>query len=256
VTSPTTGGRAPRAWITGASRGLGRELAVGFAQAGYDVAVTATTAQRLEQVAADLAPCGRDVLLLPADVSDPDQVRACAARIGEAWGGLDTVVAAAGVSPYLKSVTEMSDDEWRGVMQVNVDGTFWTLREAARLMRAAGEPGSLVAVSSVHAVSGGRGLSAYAASKGAVEALVRVLASDLAPHGIRANTLAPGYFSTDMTEDLRGSDKHAQRLLSRVPLARFGEPAELVPAALFLASPQSSFVTGSVLTVDGGWTSL
>lgn len=243
-----------RAWVTGASRGLGRSIAVGLAAAGYDVAVTARSGEALTEVTAEIEERGARALPLPADVSDPDSVRTAAGQLERSWGGLDTCVAAAGVSPYLKDAVDITDEEWRTVLGVNLDGTFWTVREAARIMRATNTPGSITVVSSIHARAAGPRLGAYSASKGAVEALVRNLAVDWAEFGIRVNALAPGYFETDMTAGLRNSRRFASALLQRVPMGRFGDPAELVPAAVFLASPASSYVTGSVLAVDGGWT--
>jgi NAD(P)-dependent dehydrogenase (short-subunit alcohol dehydrogenase family) len=113
--------------------------------------------------------------------------------------------------------------------------------------------GSVIAVSSVHGRHASGRLAAYSASKGGVEALTRALALDWSPRGVRVNAVAPGYFETDMTEQLRGSESHRSALLAKVPLARFGEPSELVGAVRFLAGPASSFVTGSVIDVDGGW---
>ncbi len=161
---------------------------------------------------------------------------------------------AAGVSPTFKRAEEVEDDEWESVVGVNLTGTFYCSRAAALVMLSGGG-GSVVNITSIHARVGMARLAAYSASKGGIEALTRTLALEWAAEGIRVNSVSPGYFATEMTEGLRSSDKWRERLLDRIPLGRFGEPHEMVPAVLFLASPLSSYMTGSCLTVDGGWTS-
>lgn len=242
-----------RAWITGASRGIGRALALGFAKAGYDVALTARDGATLEQVAGQVREAGRTAIVAPADVADPDAVRSASGIIADEWGGLDVCVASAGISPTLTKSLEVPQDEWRRLLSINLDGSFWTMQSAARLMDGQGG-GSIVAMSSVHARSAGKRLAAYSASKGAIEALVRTLAVEWAGLGIRVNALAPGYVETDLTEGLRGSERLFGELTARTPMGRFARPEELVSATLFLASADSSYLTGSILSVDGGWT--
>jgi NAD(P)-dependent dehydrogenase (short-subunit alcohol dehydrogenase family) len=165
------------------------------------------------------------------------------------------LVNCAGVSPIFKKLQFIKDDEWRQVLDVNVTGTFLCTREASKLMLgASGSGGSIVNISSVTGQSGMERISAYSASKGAVDALTRSLAMEWATQGIRVNAVVPGYFETDMTQALRGHDKWRQFLLDRIPMDRFGEPGEAVSVVLFLASGAASFVTGSSFTVDGGWT--
>lgn len=244
----------PVAWVTGASRGIGRALAAGLAEAGYDVALTARTSDALDDVSSSIQSLGRRALVVPADVSDPEEVRRAAEAVRSRFGRLDACVTAAGISPVRTDAVDISDRRWRQILDVNVDGTFWVLREAGRLMKAAGNGGSLVAVSSIHARAAGPLLAAYSASKGAIESLVRALAVDWAPDRIRVNALAPGYFETDMTAPMTRDPALRAGLLRRIPMDRFGQPDELVPATVFLVSPASSYVTGSVLVVDGGWT--
>ncbi|GAA3733761.1 glucose 1-dehydrogenase [Leifsonia bigeumensis] len=241
------------AWVTGASRGLGRALALGLARAGYRVAVTARDTTALAKVADEIRAVGVNALAVPADVADSGQVRAAAEHIQSDWGRLDSCIAAAGVSPALTKSVDVPDEEWRHLLSINLDGAFWTMREAARAMSTTGG-GSIIALSSVHARSAGKRLAAYSASKGAIEALVRTLAVEWVPLGIRVNALAPGYFETDLTAGIRGSERLYDELTKRTPMGRFGTPDELVAAALFLASPESAYTTGSVLSIDGGWT--
>lgn len=242
-----------RVWITGASRGLGLSIAQGFLDSGADVALTARTVEPLAALREGHRGSQQRILVLPGSIGDSAQVDEAASRIDEEWGGLDVLVNAAGVSPTFKRAEELEDEEWETVIDVNLTGTFYCARAAARLMMKGGG-GSIVNITSIHARVGMARLAAYSASKGGTEALTRTLALEWAPDAIRVNSVSPGYFATEMTEGLRSSDKWRERLLDRIPLGRFGEPGEVVPAVLFLASPMSSYMTGSCLTVDGGWT--
>jgi NAD(P)-dependent dehydrogenase (short-subunit alcohol dehydrogenase family) len=242
-----------RVWVTGASRGLGRAIAQGFLDNGARVALTARDRDALREIEETAGGAGSRVLALPGSVSDPDQVRDASDAIAGAWGGIDVLVNSAGISPVFKDARSIEDDEWRQVIDVNTSGTFFCCREAGRLM-AASDGGSIVNISSVHGQVAGPKLAAYSASKGAVDALTRTLASEWARHGIRVNTVSPGYFETDMTTGLINNQRHHERLLERTPMRRVGSPVELVPAVLFLASDASGFMTGANLVVDGGWT--
>jgi NAD(P)-dependent dehydrogenase (short-subunit alcohol dehydrogenase family) len=244
---------ARRVWVTGASRGLGRAIALGFAASGADVALTARTPEAVRSVADEAESLGAKTLVLPASVSDPQAIAAASAEIAAQWGGLDVLVNCAGVSPTFKRAEFVEDEEWRHVLDVNVTGSFLCAREAGRMMLAAGS-GAIVNVSSIHGQVGMERMAAYSASKGAIDALSRTLALEWAPRGIRVNTLSPGYFETEMTEALRDHKRWRGHLLSRIPLGRFGVPDELVAAALFLSSESSGFMTGANVVVDGGWT--
>jgi NAD(P)-dependent dehydrogenase (short-subunit alcohol dehydrogenase family) len=245
--------KGSRVWITGASRGLGLSIAQGFLDSGADVALTARTVEPLNDLSDRRRGTQQRVLVLPGSIGDSAEVDEAARCIGEAWGGLDVLVNAAGVSPTFKRAEELEDEEWGSVIDINLTGTFYCSRAAASLMMK-GDGGSIVNITSIHARVGMARLAAYSASKGGTEALTRTLALEWAGDGIRVNSVSPGYFATEMTEGLRSSDKWRERLLDRIPLGRFGEPGEVVPAVLFLASPMSRYMTGSCLTVDGGWT--
>jgi NAD(P)-dependent dehydrogenase (short-subunit alcohol dehydrogenase family) len=242
-----------RVWVTGASRGLGHAIALGFADAGADVALTARSQGAVDEVADEVRRRGGRALSVPGSVADPDMAVRAVAEIEHAWGGLDVLVSCAGISPTFTRAELVEDDDWREVIDVNVTGTFLCARAAGRLMLRAGS-GSIINVSSVHGRAAGERLAAYAASKGAVDALTRTLAVEWAERGVRVNALVPGYFETDLTEGLRSSDRWRSRLLDRTPLRRFGVPDELVGAALFLASDCAGYMTGAAITVDGGWT--
>lgn len=242
-----------RVWVTGASRGLGRAMAVAFGAAGARVALTARSTDAVEQVASEIEDAGGKPLVLPGSVSDGAAVTAAVEAIRGAWGGLDALVNCAGVSPIFKRAELVDDEEWRHVLDVNVTGSFLCAREAGKLMLEGGG-GAVVNISSIHGQVGMERMAAYSASKGAVDALTRTLALEWAERGVRVNTLSPGYFETDMTEALRGHAKWRGHLLTKIPLGRFGVPEEIVSAALFLSSDASGFMTGSNMVVDGGWT--
>ncbi|MEU6539111.1 3-oxoacyl-ACP reductase family protein [Streptomyces sp. NPDC047000] len=240
------------AWVTGAGKGLGRAIAVALSQAGATVAVTARTAADLESLAAELAGHGGKVLALPGSVADSAVVRETAERITDTTGRLDALVNCAGISPHFTRSEQVTDQDWQQVLDVNLQGTFYCCREAGKAMLAQ-RSGSIVNVSSVHASTGFERIAAYAASKGGVEALTRTLAVEWADRGVRVNSLAPGYFHTDLSSGLLDS-RWGERIVGGTPLGRVGDAGELGGAAVFLASDASRFVTGTTLTVDGGWT--
>ncbi|MFC0530282.1 SDR family NAD(P)-dependent oxidoreductase [Phytohabitans kaempferiae] len=241
------------AWITGAGRGLGRAIAVGLAAAGARVALTARSADQLKDVADEIdSRTGGPTLVLPGSVSDPAVVADHAARVVGELGRLDVLVNSAGISPSVVRSEHLTDADWQQILDINLTGTFYCCREAGRYMLAAGS-GSIVNVSSVHGHTAVERMCAYAASKGGVELLTRTLSVEWADRGVRVNSLAPGYFRTQLTEAYVAS-RHGARVMSRIPMARIGETSELVGAAVFLAGDASSYVTGASLVVDGGWT--
>ena len=240
------------AWVTGAGKGLGRAMAVALSQAGANVAVTARTVSDLEQLESELGGQGGKVLVLPGSVADSGAVQKMVERIVEWTGRLDVAVNCAGTSPHFTRSERVTDEDWRQVLDVNLQGTFFCCREAGKVMLEQ-RSGSIINVSSVHARTGFERIAAYAASKGGVEALSKALAVEWADRGVRVNALAPGYFQTDLSAGLLAS-RWGERIVRGTPMGRVGSADELGGAAVFLASDASRFVTGSTLTVDGGWT--
>lgn len=238
-------------WVTGAGRGLGRAIATALSRAGAAISVSSRTPADLRELANELAPAR--VAVQPMSVDDAAAVRDTVSEILEHHGRIDAVVNCAGISPAFVRSEALGDGDWARVLCTNLTGTFLCCREAGKVMIEQGW-GSIINVSSVHARVGFERLAAYSASKGGVEALTRTLAVEWAPKGIRVNTLAPGYFHTDLSSGLLDS-RWKDRITSSIPLGRIGDPAELTGAAVFLVSDAASYVTGSTLTVDGGWTS-
>jgi NAD(P)-dependent dehydrogenase (short-subunit alcohol dehydrogenase family) len=244
-------GRA--AIVTGASAGLGAIMARGLAAAGCAVVLAARRGDRLAQVAGEIAADGGRAVAHPADLRDPDHPTQLVAACMHAFGRVDGVVLNAAAS-----VIGRAEDEdpaaFMDVLQVNVGAQSSLAAAAARHMIAAGHGGWVILMSSIlgRKAGTGPGVAAYVASKSAVEGLTRELARQWAPHGIRVNALAPGYFPTEMNEPMTRDPGRREALIGRTPLGRAGEPQDLVGPVLFLASEASRFVTGHVLPVDGG----
>lgn len=241
-------GTGPRVWVTGASRGLGRAIAAGLSAAGARLVLTSRTDAALDEI---YGLCGDTAIRAPGSVADDGDVAAMADVIRRQWGGLDAVVHCAGISPVFRRGDQLDVGAWREIVDINLTGTFLVCQAAAALMTGGG---SIVTTSSVHARSGAGRLAAYSATKGGVESLTRALALDWADRGIRVNCLAPGYFNTDMTEDLRNNEHHRNRLLARIPLGVVGAPAQIVDVVRLLIGPGGGYITGAVIPVDGGWT--
>jgi NAD(P)-dependent dehydrogenase (short-subunit alcohol dehydrogenase family) len=239
--------------VTGASRGLGRALAYAFAGAGAALLLSARSPDALAQLADELSENGADVAVVAGSVTDPAVVDGTARVARERWGRLDVLVNNAGISAGFARAERLELADWRDVLDVNLTAPLVCCRAALPLMEAAAG-GSIVNISSVHGARAHERVAAYAASKGGLEMLTRTLALEWAPRGIRVNAVAPGYLETDMTARLRDHERWRAALLGRIPMGRFGTPAEVVGAVLFLAGESSRYVTGSTVLVDGGWT--
>jgi NAD(P)-dependent dehydrogenase (short-subunit alcohol dehydrogenase family) len=250
VTAPLAG---QAAIVTGASAGLGEIMAGGLARAGCAVLLAARRADELARVAVTIEAGGGRALAHPADLRDPGHAQDLVDAALGAFGRLDGVVlnaAAAAVAPAEAEDPAAFDD----VMRVNVGAQAALAAAAARSMIGASAGGWMILMSSIlgRKAGTGPGVAAYVASKIAVEGLTRELARQWAPHGIRVNALAPGYFPTEMNAPMTADPGRRQALLARTPMGRPGAPADLVGPAVFLASDAARFVTGHTLPVDGG----
>lgn len=242
--------RGKVALVTGASSGLGEHFARTLARSGATVVAGARRVDRLEALAAQIAAHGGKALVVALDVTDRASVDDAFARAVQAVGAPDIVVNNAGIACTRPSL-ELEEREWREVLDTNLDGAFRVAQAAARAMIAAGKGGSIVNIASILGLRVATSLLAYAAAKAALLQVTQALALEWARHRIRVNAIAPGYIETDMNRDFFRTEA-GQAVVKRVPQRRIGQPSELDGALLLLASEASSYMTGSVIAVDGG----
>jgi NAD(P)-dependent dehydrogenase (short-subunit alcohol dehydrogenase family) len=236
-----------RVVITGGSRGLGRWLAHAFSDAGACVTLVARTEADLKTVAGELSG---PALVCAGDVTDEAFNEDVADATVAEWGGVDVWICNAGISPIVAGPRDTGAAVWRGVLDVNLTGAFLGARAAARVMR---DGGRLIFTGSVLGERPRAGLAAYSASKAGLVGLAKALALDLAPAGITVNVVAPGWFDSPLAEGWKHNPKLASSVLDHTAQRRWGEPGDLAGAYRFLASDSSAFVTGTVLTIDGGY---
>jgi len=236
--------------VTGAGRGLGQGAALGFAGAGADVAVvdiisTDETAQKVRAL-------GRRVCQVKANLMQRASVPQVVGTVVKELGGIDILLNNAGIirrAPLL----EFSETDWDDVIKINQEAVFFLSQAVARQMVKQGRGGKIINFASLLSFQGGIRVASYTASKSAVMGLTRLFANELAPHRINVNAVAPGYMATDNTAPLRADAQRSAEILGRIPAGRWGEPADLQGALVFLASAASDYVTGHILAVDGGW---
>lgn len=239
-----------RALVTGASRGIGRAIALAFAQAGAEVVVLARNTEMLEALVAQIEAAGGTASAVTCDVTDPEQVKAVVGDVLAA-GPIDVLVNNAGGNSFSSPLVSMRPAGWTKTQILNVESTVWMLQAVLPGMAQAGR-GSVINVASVAGTAGAPLMSHYAAAKAAVISLTQSVALEAASAGVRVNALVPGWIDTDLTAFLRGDAQVERGVLERVPMQRWGTAEEIADAALFLASDASSFMTGQSLVVDGG----
>jgi glucose 1-dehydrogenase len=240
------------ALVTGANRGIGRGCALALARDGADVVINYRShAGEAEEVAAEVRALGRQAVTVQGDVGKREHCAAIVHAAVEAFGRLDILVANAAWS-VRKPFLELQPDEWQGVLDVTLGGVFHTAQAACRQMVSQGDGGSVIAISSVHAVLAFKNSVAYNTAKAGLNHMVKTIANELAQHGIRANVVEPGWIETP--GELRFVTKEQINEASKqLPLGRIGTIDDIGAAVAYLASPQASYVTGSVLRVDGGF---
>lgn len=237
------------ALVTGASHGIGEAFARGFAAAGARVALAARTVKDLERVAADIESGKRRALVLPTDVCDLDAVSAMVRRTVDHFGRLDILANVAGVNRR-KPIFDVTPEDWDYVVGINLRGLYFASQAAARVMAQQGY-GKIIHIASMTSYRGFQNLSIYGITKMAVVSLTRTQAVEWAQHGIRVNAIAPGWIDTPLTATMPPDWR--RWVEAHVPQGHFGTPDDLVPLAVYLASPASNYVTGQTFAVDGGF---
>ena len=239
--------------VTGGSRGIGRAIALGFAEAGADVVPTARTRADVEAVVDAVRERGAASFVAPVDVTDADDVEALFHRTERDLGPVDVLVNNAGVNPdaAIGAPGDVTEEDFAFTVDVNLEGVYRCARLAEESLHADGG-GCVVNVASVEGVVGMAHQHPYVASKHGVVGLTRSLALEWAP-AVRVNALAPGYVATDLTADLQDLEAQHEAMLERIPIDRMATPEEMVGPAVFLASDASGYVTGACLAADGGW---
>lgn len=238
------------ALITGAASGLGAAIATALAQAGATVAVHGNR-RPADETAAAIASAGGRAFAFQADLSSAAGAETLFNQVKEKLGGVNILVNNAGTI-HRNAAEDTLLEDWERVLQVNLTSVFQLSQLAARDMIPR-KSGKIINIASLLSFQGGIRVPAYAASKGGVAQLTKALANEWAPKGIQVNAIAPGYFATTNTEALQADETRNRQILERIPAARWGQPQDLAGAALFLSSQASDYVTGTVITVDGGW---
>ena len=239
------------ALVTGASSGLGEHFALILSEAGARVVVAARRVERLQSLVQRIESTGGQALAVAMDVTDADSIDAGFNQAEAAFGTVDILVNNAGIGdpvPFL----DMSEGNWRSMLDTNLDGAWRVAHRATVAMARTGSGGSVINIASILGLRVGTALSHYAVAKAGVVQLTKAMALELARHDIRVNAIAPGYFRTEMNSDYFDTEKGQQYIRSKVPMRRLGQLEELSGPLLLLASEAGSFITGSVLNVDGG----
>ena len=242
--------------VSGASSGLGAQMARGFADQGADLVILARRVEKLEALAAELRKKGVKVLPLKCDVTDSNMVDDVAKTVEKEFGKVDVLVNCAG-SAKNAGVLQMTNDEWDFTISTDMTSVFYVTRAFANIMKK-NNYGRIINIASMYGLVGNPAIDtvAYHASKGGVVNMTRAVAAELAKYNITCNAICPGYFETELTADVLKTAEFSAYMKATVPLGRYGREGELNAGAIFLASEESSYVTGVILPIDGGYTAI
>ncbi len=239
------------ALVTGASRGIGKAVSRGLAEAGAKVVLASRKQSDLDAVSKEIASSGGEAYAVAAHTGKVEDIKTLVRKAVEHYGRIDVLVNNAGTNPVFGPILNVDEKVWDKIFEVNVRGFFFLSKEVAAVMGGAGG-GRIINMSSVAGIRPGLGLGAYSVSKAGVIMLTRVLAQEWASMNIRVNTIAPGVIKTRFAEAIHGTPEIVEEILKGLPIKRLGEPHDIVGTALFLASEASSYITGQTIVVDGG----
>lgn len=240
--------------ITGGSRGIGEAIARGFSEHGAKIVIGSRKVEGLEKVAESIRAAGGEVLAIPFHAGEPDGPAKFVAAALEKFGKVDVLVNNAATNPYFGPFLKVERGAWDKTFDVNLRGYFETARAVANHLIARGAPGSIINIGSTQGLVGAENEGVYGMTKAAIFAMTRTLAVELGPHGIRVNALAPGLVDTKFSAAVVKNDEILQKIIHMTPLRRIGVPEDLVGPALLLASDASSWISGTVLPIEGGRT--
>jgi NAD(P)-dependent dehydrogenase (short-subunit alcohol dehydrogenase family) len=241
--------------VIGGSRGIGRALSIGLAAAGASVVVASRTQGALDALTAEMVAQGRQAVGVRADVSRLEDIESLVAQTLARFGRIDVLVNNAAINPLWKRAEALTADDWDMIMAVDLRGTFFACQAVGKVMIGQ-KGGRIVNVTSVTALRGtARGLP-YTAAKAGLIAVTQSLAAEWCADNVRVNAIAPGFVATDLTRGLRANASLYRDIVAKVPMGRFAEPEEIVPLAVYLASDASSYVTGQVFVIDGGYSAI
>jgi NAD(P)-dependent dehydrogenase (short-subunit alcohol dehydrogenase family) len=241
------------ALVTGGSKGIGRAIALRFAEAGADIALAARGREDLEGAAEEVGKLGRRALPVPTDVADVGQVTALVKKTVQDLGTIDILVNNAGAAPFRAPVDQTQEEGFEKYFKVTFTGAFYCTKAAAPILLER-KNGSVINIASVAGFTASPGLAYYASAKAALISFTRTVAHEWAPFGVRVNAIAPGWIETEMNEALRRDRHWYDEVRATIPMGRWGTAEEVASVALFLASDAASYLTGSVIVVDGGQT--
>ena len=242
--------------VSGASSGLGAQMAKGYAKQGADLVITARRIEKLEKLAEDIRKMGVKCLPIKCDVTNVEDVNNAAKKAEEEFGKVDVLVNCAG-SAKNNGVLNMTDEEWQFTIDTDLTSVFYVTRAFANIMKK-NNYGRIINIASMYGLVGNSAMDtvAYHSSKGGVVNFTRAVAAELAKYNITCNAICPGYFATELTEDTLKTEEFTNYMKATVPLGRYGKEGELNAGAIFLASDEASYVTGVILPIDGGYTAV
>jgi 2-deoxy-D-gluconate 3-dehydrogenase len=236
--------------VTGAGRGLGKEIALALASAGANIGLMARTMSQLEETAREIEDYGRKAVVIPLDVAKSEEVDHAIENVTQNLGPVDILVNNAGITEQ-KPLVQITDEDWHRVMRINLDGPFFLCRAVGKQMIER-KKGKIINIGSVLGMVGYKRFASYSTSKGALLQFTRTLALEWAKYGINVNAIALGWFLTDMNAEAMSDEQIKEAHVSRIPLGRLGRTREIGPLVIYLASQASDFMTGSVIVMDGG----